>query len=149
MINFPSGTINKSKMISRRMFLLSVAKAVVLVGIFGRLVSLQINESKKYRTLSDKNRFREWRLAPKRGLIKDFFDNEIASNEKVYQLHITPENTPNIDNLLFRLKGILKLSNEKIFVLKRKISKQKPWEPIIVSDNLTWSEFSRDKSIFT
>ncbi len=143
MINFPSGTINKSKMISRRMFLLSVAKAVVLVGIFGRLVSLQINESKKYRTLSDKNRFREWRLAPKRGLIKDFFDNEIASNEKVYQLHITPENTPNIDNLLFRLKGILKLSNEKIFVLKRKISKQKPWEPIIVSDNLTWSEFSR------
>ena len=143
MISFPSGTINKSKMISRRMFLLSTAKAIVLVGIFGRLVSLQINESKKYRTLSDKNRFREWRLAPKRGLIKDFFDNEIASNEKVYQLHITPENTPNIDNLLFRLKGILNLSNEKIFSLKRKISKQKPWEPIIVSDNLTWSEFSR------
>ena len=110
MISFPSGTINKSKMISRRMFLLSTAKAIVLVGIFGRLVSLQINESKKYRTLSDKNRFREWRLAPKRGLIKDFFDNEIASNEKVYQLHITPENTPNIDNLLFRLKGILNLS---------------------------------------
>ena len=27
--------------------------------------------------------------------------------------------------------------------MKRKIAKQKPWEPIIVSDNLTWSEFSR------
>ena len=55
------------------MFVMSVAKFVVLAGIFGRLASLQINESKKYRTLSDKNRFREWRLAPRRGLIKDYF----------------------------------------------------------------------------
>ena len=95
MINFSSGdtTLSKSKMISRRMFILTAAKAVVFFGIFGRLVSLQINETSKYRTLSDKNRFREWKLAPQRGAIKDYFDNQIASNEKVYQLHITPENT--------------------------------------------------------
>jgi penicillin-binding protein 2 len=145
MIDFSSSsvTVNKAKLISRRMFVLSLAKAAVFTGIFGRLVSLQINESKKYRTLSDKNRFREWRLAPQRGIIRDYFDNEIASNEKIYQLHITPENTQNIDSLFFRLKSILNLSEKKIFLLKRKIKKQKPWEPIIVSDNLTWSEFSR------
>ncbi len=143
MISTSSGTVNKSKMISRRMFIVSVAKIAILAGIFGRLVSLQINESKKYMTLSDKNRFREWRLAPKRGIIKDYFNNEIASNEKVYQLHITPENTQNIERLFVRLKSILNLSNERIFSLKRKIAKQKPWEPIIVSENLTWSEFSR------
>ncbi len=136
-------TVIKSKMISRRMFLLSAAKAVVLFGIFGRLVSLQINESTKYRTLSDKNRFREWKLAPKRGIIKDFFDKEIATNEKVYQLHITPENTPNIAQLFFRLQKILDLSDEKISFLKKKMKKQKPWEPIIISDNLSWGEFSR------
>ena len=78
----------------------------------------------KYRTLSDKNRFREWRLAPKRGIVRDYFNNEIASNEKVYQLHITPENTQNIDALFVRLKSILNLSNERIFALKRKIAKQ-------------------------
>ena len=143
MINTSSGTINKSRMISRRMFVISVAKIAVFVGIFGRLVSLQINESKKYMTLSDKNRFREWRLAPKRGVVRDYFNNEIASNKKVYQLHITPENTQNIDTLFVRLKSILNLSNKRIFALKRKIAKQKPWEPIIVSENLTWSEFSR------
>ena len=125
------------------MFITSVAKVAILMGIFGRLVSLQINESKKYRTLSDKNRFREWRLAPKRGIIKDYFNKEIASNKKVYQLHITPENTQDIERLFVRLKSILNLSNERIFALRRKIAKQKPWEPIIVSDNLTWSEFSR------
>ena len=135
--------MSKSKLISRRMFILGIAKTVVFAGIFGRLVSLQINESKKYRTLSDKNRFREWRLAPQRGIIKDYFDVEIASNEKVYQLHITPENSSNIETLFFRLKNILNLSNKKISFLKKKIKKQKPWEPIIVSDNLSWSEFSR------
>ncbi len=143
MINFTEGTVNKSKLISRRMFTLTLAKFIVFGGIFGRLVSLQINESKKYRTLSDKNRFREWRLAPQRGVIKDYFDNEIASNKRVYQLHITPENASNIEGLFFRIQNILNLSNERVFSLKRKMAKQKPWEPIIVSDNLTWSEFSR------
>ncbi len=144
MINFGSGnTIIKSKLISRRMFILNAAKAAVFFGIFGRLVSLQINEANKYKTLSDKNRFREWKLAPQRGIIRDFFNREIASNEKVYQLHITPENSPNLETLFFRLKTILNLTDKRIFFLKRKMAKQKPWEPIIVSDNLTWSEFSR------
>ena len=65
-------TIIKSKLISRRMFLLSAAKAVVMVGIVGRLISLQINQATKYKSLSEKNRFREWKLAPERGIIKDF-----------------------------------------------------------------------------
>ena len=138
-----SSSSSKSTIITRRMFILSLAKIVVFTGIFGRLVSLQINESKKYKTLSDKNRFREWKLAPQRGTIKDYFDKEIASNEKVYQLHITPENTDNLENLFIRLKSILNLSDQKIVSLKRKILKQKPWEPIIISDNLSWGEFSR------
>ena len=144
MISFSSSSsVSSTKLISRRMFVLSTAKVIVCLGIFGRLVSLQINEATKYKTLSDKNRFREWKLAPPRGLIKDFFNKEIASNEKVYQLHITPENSPDLENLFFRLKTILNLSDKRIFYLKRKMAKQKPWEPIIVSDNLTWSEFSR------
>ena len=125
------------------MFMLTIAKAVVFVGIFGRLVSLQINESSKYRTLSDKNRFREWRLAPQRGVIKDYFGKEIASNEKVYQLHITPENSSDLNELFFRLQSILNLSNERINFLKKKIARQKPWEPIIVSENMSWTDFSR------
>ena len=125
------------------MFLLTTAKVVVLVGVLGRLVSLQINESSKYKTLSDKNRFREWKLAPERGTIKDFFDTEIASNRQVYQIHLIPENTRNIEEIFFRLKSILQINDKRIFALKKKITKQKPWEPIIISDNLNWSEFSR------
>jgi len=47
-------TVIKSKLIGRRMFILTAAKTVVLVGVLARLISLQINESTKYKTLSDK-----------------------------------------------------------------------------------------------
>ena len=51
MLNPGSGnTVIKSKLISRRMFVLAAVKAIVFCGIFGRLVSLQINESTKYKT---------------------------------------------------------------------------------------------------
>ena len=143
MISFASSIVSKSRTIGRRMFLLSTIKAVVLVGIFGRLAALQIAETKKYKTLSDKNRFREWRIAPPRGIVTDYFNKDIAKNRKVYQLHITPENTEEIEKLFFRLRSILNLSNERISFLKKRLAKQKPWEPIVVSDNLTWSEFSR------
>ena len=134
---------SKVRLIGRRMFIISAAKAVVVLGIVGRLISLQINESKKYKTLSDKNRFREWKFSPPRGLIKDYFGKEIASNKQVYQLHIIPENSENLDVLLFRLKNILELTEKNVSKIRKKINSQKPWDPIIVSDNLTWSEFSR------
>ncbi len=144
MFNSGSGnTVIKSKLISRRMFLLTTAKAIVVVGVLGRLISLQINESKKYKTLSDKNRFREWKLAPERGVISDYFNREMASNRQVYQIHLIPENTQNIEEIFFRLKSILNITDKKIFYLRKKIAKQKPWEPVIISDNLNWSEFSR------
>ena len=136
-------TVIKSKLIGRRMFLLTAAKAVVMVGLIGRLISLQINQSTKYKSLSDKNRFREWKLAPERGVIKDFFGQELASNEPLYQVHLVPENAKNLNQLFVRLKGILNISEKRISYLKRVIKKQKPWEPVIISDNLNWSEFSK------
>ena len=47
-------TVIKSKLISRRMFLITAAKAVVMVGLVGRLISLQINQATKYKSLSVK-----------------------------------------------------------------------------------------------
>jgi len=144
MLSFNSSNIiSKTKTISRRMFLLNSFKAIVLIGILGRLGSFQINESSKYRSLADKNRFRETQIAPPRGVIEDYFGNKIASNNKIYQLHIIPDSVPDINKLLFRLKSVINLSDRKILLLKRQISKKKSWDTTIVSDNLTWSEFSK------
>ncbi len=138
-----SGGESKITLVGRRMFILSAAKAIVVLGIVGRLISLQITESKKYKTLSDKNRFREWKFAPPRGLINDYFGKEIASNRQVYQLHVIPENSENLEVLFFRLKSILNLSEKDITKIRKKIKSQKHWDPVIISDNLNWSDFSR------
>ena len=67
----------KIQTINRRMFIIGAAKIVVFTGIIARLFSLQITENKKYLTLSDKNRLREWRLPPVRGEFLDYFDQII------------------------------------------------------------------------
>ena len=79
MIKSNSG-IRKTDVINRRMFIIGAAKVVVFAAIVARLFSLQIDENKKYLTLSDKNRLREWKLPPIRGDFQDFFGNIIAGN---------------------------------------------------------------------
>ena len=49
---------NKSRLITRRMFILSSLKVAVFVVIITRLFYLQISENIKWRSLSDKNRIK-------------------------------------------------------------------------------------------
>ena len=143
MISGRDTSIKKLNTITRRMFIISAAKAIVFTGIIVRLFSLQINENKKYLTLSDKNRLREWKLPPIRGDFLDYFDNTIAGNLKVYQLHVVPEQVENFKNLMLRLKTILNLSNQEFLKIIKKKKNQKPWETLIISENLSWDEFSK------
>ena len=129
--------------INRRMFIIGVAKAVIFTGIIVRLFSLQISDNKKYLTLSDKNRLREWRLPPIRGEFYDFFDNVVASNLRVYQLHVVPEEVENFRYLMLRLKEILVLSKHDLKKIIIRKNKQKPWETLVISENLTWEEFTK------
>ena len=140
MIKFNSG-IRKADIINRRMFIIGAAKIIVFTGIIARLFSLQVKENKKYLTLSDKNRIREWKLPPTRGNIVDYFGNIIAGNLKVYQLHIIPEQVENFNYLLLRLKNLLNLSDKKISKINKLKTELKPWDSIIVSENLSWSQF--------
>jgi len=134
---------NKSKLISRRMFILSSIKIIVFVSIITRLFYLQISENLKWRSLSDKNRLREWRIAPQRGVIEDYFGNKIAKNTQVFQLHMIPEDVKNLEELFFKLSRIINFDERKKTNLIKRLKKRKPWEPIIISDNLSWKEFSR------
>ena len=136
-----NSSIRKTDIINRRMFVIGVAKVIIFGGIMARLFYLQVTENKKYLTLSDKNRIREWKLPPTRGNIVDYFGNVIAGNLKVYQLHIIPEQVENFNYLLSRLKTLLDLSNKKISEIIKLRKELKPWESIIVSENLGWENF--------
>ena len=143
MINYGDTTVKKLNIINRRMFIMTAAKTIVFAGIIARLFSLQINENKKYLTLSDKNRLREWRLPPVRGEFLDYFGNIIAGNLKVYQLHVIPEQVEDFRYLMVRIKNILDLSDKEFSRIISKKNNQKRWETLIVSENLTWDQFSK------
>ena len=117
-----SDNVIKLNSINRRIFILSIAKIIVLGGIVSRLFFLQVKENKKYLTLSDKNRIREWKLPPIRGNFEDFFGNTIAGNFESYQLHIVPEQVENFRYVINRVKDILELTDRKYQkILKRKM----------------------------
>ncbi|MDA7832165.1 penicillin-binding protein 2 [Candidatus Pelagibacter sp.] len=135
--------VKKVQTINRRMFIIGAAKLIVFTGIIARLFSLQITDNKKYLTLSDKNRLREWRLPPIRGEFLDYFENVIAGNLKVYQLHVTPEEVEDFKYLIVRLKEILNINNKDFKKIIKQKNNQKPWETIIISKNLTWEQFTK------
>jgi len=138
-----SENVLKLNSINRRMFILAAAKVIILGGIVGRLFFLQVKENKKYLTLSDKNRIREWKLPPIRGNFEDYFGNVIAGNFEAYQLHIIPEQVENFRYSINRVKDILELPDKKFQKILKKKQEIKPWETLIVADNLSWEKFSK------
>jgi penicillin-binding protein 2 len=138
-----SDNVVKLSSINRRMFILAAAKVVILGGIVSRLFFLQVKENKKYLTLSDKNRIREWKLPPIRGDFQDYFGNTIAGNYEAYQLHIIPEQVENFRYVITRVKDILELSDRQFQRVIKKQKEIKSWETLIVADNLSWEKFSK------
>ena len=143
MIRGSNSSPAKLHTVNRRMFILAAAKVVIFTGILSKLFSLQVSENKKYLTLSDKNRLREWRLPPIRGEFSDYYGNTIAGNLKVYQLHVIPEQVENFKYLMIRLKNILELNDKEFAKIIKKKNKQQSWETLIISENLTWDQFSK------
>ena len=142
MIN-QSENVVKVNSINRRMFITGLAKIIILGGIVSRLFFLQVKENKKYLTLSDKNRIREWKLPPIRGNFIDYYGNIVAGNFEAYQLHIVPEEVENFRYTINRVKDILELSEKQFQRILKKKKENKPWETLIVADNLSWKNFSK------
>ena len=143
MINSSSDNVKKLNSINRRMFITGSLKFFIMIGIVSRLFFLQVKENKKYLTLSDKNRIREWKLAPVRGEFHDYFGNVIAGNFEAYQLHIIPEQVDDFRYVIYRVKDLLELSDKEFKKVLKKKKEIKPWETLIVSDNLSWQKFSK------
>ncbi len=143
MINSSSDNVKKLNSINRRMFITGSLKFFIMIGIVSRLFFLQVKENKKYLTLSDKNRIREWKLAPVRGEFHDYFGNVIAGNFEAYQLHIIPEQVEDFRYVIYRLKDLLELSDREFNKILKKKKEIKPWETLIISDNLSWKKFSK------
>ena len=142
MIKF-SDNITKLNSINRRMFIIAAAKIIIFGGIISRMFFLQVKQNDKYLTLSDKNRIREWKLAPVRGDFKDYFGNIIAGNFEAYELHMIPEEVEDFRYTIYRVKDLLNLSDNRFKKIVKKKNEIKPWETLVISNNLSWEDFSK------
>ena len=142
MLNRKTNT-EKHRLITRRVFILAAAKIVIFAGISSRLFNLQISDKEKYEILSDKNRLREWKTPPERGFIIDYFNKQLASNQRVYQLHLVLDEVKNFDTTIFKIKNIINLNKQNLKEIYKNKNKLKPWDTLVVADNLSWDQFSK------
>ena len=135
--------INKqfSHIFKRRSFILGMSKGVLLTGLLGRLIHLQIFNRDYYRTLADRNRIQTRFIAPPRGQIIDNSGKALAINQSVYRCLITPESQINIDDEVKLLESVLSLSKQQAKELKRQLIQQSKIAAI-VKENLTWEEMA-------
>jgi penicillin-binding protein 2 len=140
------GYQTKISIINRRKAILTTAK-YTFFGLIGlRLLWLQVFQRNKYSILSDRNRFKEWKIAAERGLILDRFNNKIAENRQLYRIALIKGDVTDLDFVLVTLNKFLRLDNEIIEKTKTDFIKLRKFQPYVINKNLTWSEFSKINS---
>ena len=143
---FYSDDKKQYSVLNRRTFLLYLLK-VSFFGIVGwRLYDIQIKDSQKYKTLSKNNQIDIEIIYPVRGKIYDTNNKVLASNIKVFDVYIIPENTKNINKSLNELNQIIKINfsdRRKILELSKKVKK---FQKIKVLENINWSQLEKIES---
>jgi len=56
---------------------------------------------------------------------------------------VVPEQVENFKYLMLRLKDILEIDDKQFSKIIKKKNSQKPWETLIISENLSWDQFSK------
>jgi len=145
-LKIKKGIESKSKTISRRGFVLTIAK----IGFFGilssRLAYLQIFKSEDYKYLSDKNRYREIKEVPERGKIFDFKDRILAQNNQIYQLSVFPYEIKNLNEFFYSLRNYVQFDILEIRKIKNQIYRHKrkrKKQAFIIDKSLSWKTISK------
>ena len=128
------------KTLNRRTFFLLTIKLSLFTILGSRLFNIQILNSKKYKTLSENNQINLEIIYPIRGDIKDRNGNIIATNNKVYDLYIIPEQSNNLEKTLNNLKNFINFDfkhKRQVIDLSKKI---KQFERIKVLEDLSWKQ---------
>jgi penicillin-binding protein 2 len=140
------GYQTKPSIINRRKAILTTIK-YTFFGLIGlRLLWLQVFQKNKYSALSDRNRFKEWKIAAERGLILDRFNNKIAENRQLYRIALIKGDVTDLDFVLNTLNKFLRLDIDIIEKARADFTKLRKFQPYVIGKNLTWSEFSKINS---
>ncbi len=136
----------KSAIFSRRSFILLSIKALILFGLAVRLFFLQILQSKKYKTLSERNRIKFFLLEPRRGLVCDRNGVSLAENKINYQLYFYRQRGKDYKKVLGDVFKIISLSQTEQEHIIKTISKAIYLYPVLIQEMLSWRDVVRIES---
>ncbi|MCC8398123.1 MAG: penicillin-binding protein 2 [Rickettsia endosymbiont of Labidopullus appendiculatus] len=131
-----------NQLISRRAFLIGSGKLTLFSLLTGKMFYMQLLESDKYRTLSDKNRVSFILVPPFRGQIYDVNSNILATNQTCFRLLLDMHEGNNYQQELTLVANILQLTEEKQNYINQKIKKANKRIPLLILDNLSWQQMS-------
>ena len=137
---------NQFKSFTRRSFFLLSLKLILFSIIGFRLYKIQINESSKYKTLSQSNRITLKIIYPTRGVIYDRNNIVIAENRISYNLYIIPEETDDIKITLAKISKIIPISFNKQKKIINLTKKTRKFEMIKIVDDLNWDQLEKIES---
>ncbi len=121
--------------------------AFLVLGLTGlvvaRLVQLQLVNFEYYSAQSQGNRIRVQPLPPTRGLIFDRNGRILAENLPTYQLELTPEQVPDVDDTLRRLAEAGLIDAENLPRLSDLILSHRRFDSIPLRQRLSDTEVAR------
>ena len=129
--------------ITRRALFMGGSMAAVTAVLGARMRYMQVDQADQFRMLAEENRVSIRLVPPSRGQIFDRNGKLIAGNEQNYRVVITREDAGDVNEVLRRLAGVIRLSPEDIERTETEVKRRSPFVPIIVADRLQWEDLSK------
>ncbi len=134
---------DENRLFLNRIISASVIIVLLTAGLVIRLAYLQIVGHQHYSTLAKENSIKIEPTVPSRGIIYDKRGNILAENTQTYSLELIPEQIPDLDDTLLRLKELLEISDEKIEQFTKLRKRQKKFTRIPLVVNMTEEELAK------
>ncbi len=128
--------------LTRRSLLLGGAMTSVVAALGVRMWQMSVRDAEEYRLLAEENRISLRLVRPARGRILDQSGKIIADNEHAYRITLVPEEAPDVDAVLEKLRPLLALDDETLTKVRAQIARTQAFVPIMVKDRVSWEELS-------
>ena len=143
----PAGRIKdhwrEQRLFGMRSFIAGILVVLLTFTLLGRLYLLQVIRHDYYTDLSQGNRVRTEPIPASRGLILDRNGAVLVDNEPAYQLELTREQVPNLDDTLKRLAQLGLIDKDEMAETRHMILSRRTFDTVAVRLRLTEEEIGR------
>jgi penicillin-binding protein 2 len=121
----------------RKIYLLSVAAAVIFLILLSRLWFLQFIEVDRLREMSENNRLRFIPVAASRGALLDRNGKVIVNNTPSFSLAVIPNEVKDKENMLDNLARVLQIDRAELLSRWEKGKGRAKYFPVVLASGLT------------